>query len=127
MPGPEPSTPGETTVFPMTVPMCSTEARQDVASAGPGRAIMETVEFVKVKVLDASSTGLLCRIKERDVLIPPALVGPGSRIRSAGDRGTLVIPRWLAIGLGLVSPFSPPTAPRHDPAAARRRRSRNAA
>jgi hypothetical protein len=74
---------------------------------------METVEFPEVEVLDASAGGLLCRIHERDVLIPWVLVEPGSGIRSAGDRGTLVIQRWLAIGLGLVSPFPLPDAPRH--------------
>jgi hypothetical protein len=76
------------------------------------------VEFQEVEVLDASGAGLLCRIRERDLLIPRLLVERSSGVRSAGDRGTLIIERWLAIGLGLVSPFLPPTAPRHAPAVA---------
>ena len=92
----------------------------------PGReAITETVEFLEVEVLDASGVGLLCRIRERDLLIPRLLVQPGSGVRSAGDRGTLIIERWLAIGLGLVSPFLP--GPRHGLAVGPRRHSTSAA
>jgi hypothetical protein len=89
--------------------------------------MMETVEFLEVEVLDASAACVLCRIHEQDVMIPRVLVEPGSGVRSAGDRGTIVIQRWLAIGLGLVSPFSAPNAPRHGPAAVPRRRSSSAA
>ena len=88
---------------------------------------METVEFREVEVLNTSGAGLLCRIRERDLLIPLLLIEPGSSIHAAGDRGALIIKRWLAIGLGLVSPFPPPTVPRRGPAAVPRRRSRRAA
>jgi hypothetical protein len=72
---------------------------------------MEIVRFDEVEVLDACGSDLACRVGGREVLIPRILVEPGSDVRQPGDRGKLIIHRWLAIGLGLVSPFMPP-APR---------------
>jgi hypothetical protein len=72
---------------------------------------METVRFDEVEVLGVSGSDLTCRIGGIDVLIPRILINPGSDVRQPRDRGKLIIHRWLAIGLGLVSPFTPP-APR---------------
>jgi hypothetical protein len=77
---------------------------------------METVEFRNVEVLDEAVAGLLCRIAATRVTVPSLLLQPGTAVRRSGDRGTLVIPRWLGIGLGLVWPFPETTAePGHDP------------
>jgi hypothetical protein len=70
---------------------------------------METIEFADVEVLDESVAALLCRIAARRVAVPSLLLQPGTTVRQPGDHGTLVIPRWLGIGLGLVWPF-PKTA-----------------
>jgi hypothetical protein len=70
---------------------------------------METVEFADVDVLDEAVAGLLCQIAARRVIVPSVLLQPGATVRRSGDHGTLVIPRWLGIGLGLVWPF-PETA-----------------
>jgi len=74
---------------------------------------MEIVRFDEVEVFGASGSGsdLACRIGGAEVAIPRILIEPGSDVREPGDRGKLIIQRWLAIGLGLVSPFMPP-APR---------------
>jgi hypothetical protein len=68
---------------------------------------METVRIEDVEVVGASDADLLCRIRGRIVRVPSLLVAPSSEVQAVGDRGTLVVERWLAIGLGLVSPFAP--------------------
>ena len=72
---------------------------------------MDSVRFEDVVVLGAYGPDLEFQIHTRRVLIPRILVGPGSDVGEPGDRGKLVIQRWLAIGLGLVSPFLPPALP----------------
>lgn len=77
---------------------------------------METVEFRDVEVLDDAVAALLCRIAAKRVTVPSLLLQPGTAVRRSGDRGTLVIPRWLGIGLGLVWPFPDAAAePGPDP------------
>ena len=71
---------------------------------------METIEFRHVEVIDEAVTDLLCRIGAQRVTIPSLLLQPGSTIRRRGDDGTLVIPRWLGIGVGLVWPLPEPGA-----------------
>jgi hypothetical protein len=66
---------------------------------------MEAVEFRDIDVLDEAAEGLLCQILARRVTVPSLLLQPGTAVQRTGDRGTLVIPRWLGIGLGLVWPF----------------------
>ena len=53
-----------------------------------------------VEALSDTVDGLLCRIGERRLLIP-APYRRGSDIQKPGDRGRLVLPRWLAARLGL--------------------------
>jgi hypothetical protein len=71
-------------------------------------AMMETEEFQGVEALEARGPDLVCRLGQHVVCVPRLLIASGSDVREAGDRGRLVIPRWLAIGLGLLSPFTPP-------------------
>ena len=95
-------------------------------SPGTKRATMETVSFGDVEVLGACGADLECRIEARSVLVPRLLIQPGSEVRRPGDRGNLVIHRWLAIGLGLVSPFAPPALPLRHAAAPVQRRAKEA-
>ena len=67
---------------------------------------METVELPDVEVVDQGRSTLCCLIAARRVTVPSLLVQTGTTVQQRGDRGTLVIPRWLGIGLGVVSPFS---------------------
>ena len=84
---------------------------------------MDTLEFRDVEVIDEADTGLVCRIGAQRVMIPALLLQPGTTIARPGDDGTLVIPRWLAIGVGLVWPLRAPAAgPGGVPAAAPRKR-----
>lgn len=71
---------------------------------------METVEFDDIEVLGEAAAGLQCRILTKRVTVPSLLLQPGTTVRGPGDRATLVIPRWLGIGLGLVWPFVPDVA-----------------
>jgi hypothetical protein len=73
---------------------------------------MQTVEFRDVEVLEETVDGLLCRIGQKEVVIPSPLLQPGTAVRRPGDRGTLVIPRWLGIGTGLLWPFPAAAAPK---------------
>jgi hypothetical protein len=84
---------------------------------------METVEFGDAEVLDEAVAGLVCRIATKRVTVPKVLLQSGTAVRRPGDHGTLVIPRWLGIGLGLVWPFSDASARVHAlPAPAERKR-----
>jgi hypothetical protein len=67
---------------------------------------MEIVELPDVAVLDQDVSTVLCLIGGRRVSVPSLLVQSGTTVQHRGDRGMLVIPRWLGIGLGLVWPFA---------------------
>jgi hypothetical protein len=60
-----------------------------------------------VEVLSDTGEQLVCLVANREVAVPCLLIQPTSEVRHAGDHGKLVIPRWLAIGLGLTPPFTP--------------------
>ena len=62
---------------------------------------MEVEEF-QAEVVVGGDQFLHCLILGKRVDIPPFLLQPGSTVTRSGDRGILVIPRWLAIGLALV-------------------------
>ena len=49
-----------------------------------------------VEVVAESEGRLVCRIDGRQVDIPTLLVQPGSQVWMRGDRGTLLVPLWLA-------------------------------
>ena len=61
-----------------------------------------SIEFGDVEVLRYAGANLICRINRRRVRVAPVLVLPGSEVHAPGDRGKLVIPRWLAVVAKLV-------------------------
>jgi hypothetical protein len=61
-----------------------------------------SVEFEDVSVLMYAGRNLICRINRRRVRVAPVLILPGSDVRAPGDRGKLVIPRWLAVVAKLI-------------------------
>jgi hypothetical protein len=67
---------------------------------------MQSSVIGDVEVLGDTGAELLCLVAHRRVAVPRLLVQPTSEVQRQGDHGKLVIPRWLAIGLGLASPFS---------------------
>ncbi len=61
----------------------------------------ERVSYPDAEVLTATNTALVVRVKGRRVTVPRGDIEQGTTIKQDGDRGTLVIPRWLADTLGL--------------------------
>jgi len=59
------------------------------------------VHFSGVEVIGDSGTALLCMIGERQVWVPVLEMKYGSQVAKVGDRGKLVISRWLAEQVGL--------------------------
>lgn len=59
------------------------------------------VSYPDVEVLTATTTALVVRIRGRRVSVPYGDLAPGTTIQRDGDRGTLVVARWLAETLGL--------------------------
>ncbi len=63
---------------------------------------MEFVTLQDVEVLQATDAALCCRVAGREVWVPLAQVGIADQVvRKPGDRGTLIIPDWLARELHL--------------------------
>jgi len=62
------------------------------------------VAFEEVEVIKRGGRALLCRVEGKDVWIPYVNIAmtDEAAIRRAGDCGRLVIPKWLALILGLV-------------------------
>jgi hypothetical protein len=58
----------------------------------------------EVEVLEQRGAGLLCRrlSDSKTAWIARSQVDPESEVRTRGDRGILVIPRWLAEKIGWV-------------------------
>jgi len=61
----------------------------------------EQLEFSDVVVLIDTGLVLKCRVGETVVSVPPLRMLPGTTIRRAGDRGTLMLPVDVAKELGL--------------------------
>jgi len=61
------------------------------------------VEFLDVEVTGDDRLVLTCRVRGRIVAVPPFRILPGSEISRAGDRGRLVLPRAVAVTLGLTN------------------------
>jgi hypothetical protein len=76
-----------------------TRASERVASARMTAA--GSITYSDVEVLAATATALIVRVKNKRVTVPRGDIEPGTSIQRDGDRGTLVIPRWLADTLGL--------------------------
>jgi hypothetical protein len=62
----------------------------------------QRVEFEDVQVLGMSDLLMMCQIGDQIVKVPSLQILPGTTISGHGDHGRLVLPRRVAIGLGLV-------------------------
>jgi hypothetical protein len=63
----------------------------------------QRVEFEDVQVLGMSDLFMMCQVGDQIVKVPSLQILPGTAISRHGDHGRLVLPRRVAIGLGLVS------------------------
>ena len=65
---------------------------------------MHRNELVRIPNVLAIGGGpaLICEMKGRRVGVPVAQIAARSQVRSPGDYGDLVIPRWLAVNLDLI-------------------------
>jgi hypothetical protein len=62
----------------------------------------ESVEFPDVEVIEDAGLMLVCLVNGKRVRVPVLQALPGSEMRWTRKRGKLVIPRPLAVELGLV-------------------------
>jgi len=60
------------------------------------------MEFSDVVVLFDTGMSLVCLVDGIRVRVPMHLMRSGTNVRTNGDRGRLVIPRSLALSVGLV-------------------------
>jgi hypothetical protein len=60
----------------------------------------DIVEIQNVEIIRDMGWALFCRVGMKIRFIPHLLLRAGS-VRQAGERGMMVMPNWLAIGLGL--------------------------
>lgn len=60
-----------------------------------------TVEYEDVWALFNTGPSLVCLVDGNRVRIPKVLIQSGSDVWRDGDVGKLVIPKWLAISVGL--------------------------
>jgi hypothetical protein len=61
----------------------------------------DRVEFRDVEALSYRRRSLVCRVGSMLVSVPPDRILPGSQVRRRGDRGKLVLPKKVAIDIGL--------------------------
>jgi predicted NUDIX family NTP pyrophosphohydrolase len=59
------------------------------------------VEFADVQVLFDTGLSLVCLVEGMRVRVPTLLIQPGSEVWRNGDHGKLVIPKSLALSVGL--------------------------
>ena len=62
------------------------------------------ITFENVYVLRDGSMGFWCSMRGREVFIGSNLPLRGTTVRSAGDQGTLVLPRWFVQDQGIEVP-----------------------
>ena len=63
----------------------------------------DSVEYAEVQVLFDTGLSLVCLVDGIRVRVPTFLIEAGSEVGRNGDRGKLVIPKSLALSLGLAS------------------------
>ena len=61
----------------------------------------QRVEIADVEVLNDTDLVLYCRVGAEVVAVPSSRLLPGTQIKYRGDRVRLVLPRDLAVDLGL--------------------------
>jgi hypothetical protein len=83
----------------------------------------DLVTFEDTEAVEGDAHGLRVRVHGRAVWVPHEHMAIADGvIATAGDRGRLIVPRWVAIGLGLVVPplgrssVGTPTVVIHRPA-----------
>ena len=62
---------------------------------------VQRVEIADVEVLNDTTLVLYCRVGDEVVAVPSVRLLPGTQIKHRGDRGRLVLPRDVAVDLGL--------------------------
>jgi hypothetical protein len=62
----------------------------------------ERVTFDNVEVIEHGDLRMLCQVGAKIVAVPPLRILAGTTISYSGDRGRLVLPREVALNLGLV-------------------------
>ncbi len=72
----------------------------------------DPVVFEDVEVVDDSGGVLECRHQGRALWVNVSQLAAGTTVRRTGDRGRLVIPRWLADTLDWNHPSAPPATER---------------
>ena len=60
-----------------------------------------SVEYADVQVLFDTGLSLVCLVDGIRVRVPTWLIQSGSEVQRNGDRGRLVIPKSLALSIGL--------------------------
>jgi hypothetical protein len=62
---------------------------------------VQRVEIADVEVLNDTDLVVYCRVGDEVVAVPSLQMLPGTQIKHRGDRGRLVLPRDVAVDLGL--------------------------
>ena len=62
----------------------------------------QRVEFDDVEVVRRADLVVMCRVGTRVVAVPTRCMLPGTSISGTADRGRLVLPREVALNIGLV-------------------------
>ena len=65
---------------------------------GSNRVAFDDVEVTN----DGAGIILSCRVGKKVIWVPPRRMLPGTTIARTGDRGRLVLPREVALNLGLI-------------------------